>query len=184
MRLPTLEDVFNSLVAGTPTYNAERYDDSEPFTMGSKRILREMGQKYGFIVQDLESVSEFLTLDQVWLEGDYIILAMEHEQQEDPIPDEWKKLVNVKGRIKVLITYESDPIKREELVKRARCLVLSNPFPLPGEKYLLIVGSIPREEGKTRDDPFIRYYGFAFDNSGNEIKRLRSHVVPLRQNVM
>lgn len=179
--MPNLEDVFDAIVNGTPSYDAQKYDDSEPFTKGSRKIFRELGKKHGFTVRDIENQGEFLTIDQVWLDGDYVILAMEHEQQEDPIPDEWRKLVNLKGRIKVLITYESDPIKREELVKRARYLVSSNPFPLPGEKYLLIVGSKPLEEGKTGDDPYIRYYGYAFDNSGNETKCFRSHVVSLRQ---
>jgi len=181
--LPSPKEIFDQLVKDTPNFKAKCYNDDRACTEGNKGFFRRLGERLGFTVREARRPSEFLKLDQVWMEGGNVILAMEHENvvdiRPDAIEDEWKKLVNVKARMKVLTTYQSDPNKRNEMVKRASRLIESNPLRLPEEVYLLILGS--HGEEKTGKDPFIRYSCYVFNNLGKVIEQFRSGTISMNR---
>lgn len=184
MKLPTPKQIFNEIVEGTPNFNAKCYEDDTACTSGVFSLFKMLGESLGYTVMPKVSrKGEFLTLDLLWKKGEDIVLAMEHENDtsSDPIEDEWRKLVNVKAVVKVLISYKSDPIERRKWIRRAGQLIKSNSLKLPNEVYLLILGCYG--EGKTGKDPYIRYNAFVFDNIGNKKDEYHSPTIPMNMHV-
>lgn len=178
--LPTPEQIFDKLVKETPDFNISIYQVNRPWTKAIIGFFHRWGQFLHRMV-----LLEFMNLDMVWMKRDenqeHIDLAMEHENlsQTNPIEDEWKKLVNVKANLKVLVTYESNPDRAQKIVTEAGRLVKLNQLRLPQETYFLIIGC--HGEGKTMRDPFVCYDGYSFDNMGNLIGHFSSGTIPTKR---
>jgi len=169
--------IWGKLVEATPKFGARRFNDSDRiFTEGVFQVFKSLGENLSYTVRPKKpKKGEFLRIDQVWMEGETVVLAMESEnsptQLPDPIDDEWRKLVNVKANMKVLVTYCSEAEKRQKWVERAGKTVVENEHKL-SETYFLILGASPTFR---MNDPYIQYFGWVFDSEG-KIKEFKNSV--------
>lgn len=178
--IPNCKQIFDEIVLGTPNFNAKNYEHDTACTSGMFELFSKLGKSFGHLtVPKVSKKDEFLTIDLLWKSGEDIILAYEHENipKTNPIDDEWRKLVNIKAKLKILISYQSNPETRKTWISNASQIIKSNNYKLANENYMLVLGSIC--EGKSGKDPFIKYYAYVFDNRGNLTEEYQSDNIPM-----
>jgi len=177
---PTPRDIFRRFLEGLPKSNIKMYGSSEPWTKYVTEFFRKWGEDLGYEVHCKEKYGgkkEYMSLDLVWIkkavDQRFIDLAMEHENDvTNAFEKELQKLMDVKALLKVLITYITDKKERADFVARVAWAIRMRALRLPEECYTLILGSCP--EGKKKREPYVKLYGYVFDNTGRMIKRFTS----------